>query len=150
MNTFIIIRNIALNADERWSEMAELKKVTKGLQRCISDPNEFGDCNSAECPYKGVNCFTDLMEDALELLKAQEPRVMTLEEATGDGECWFEHKNGACGYADCYMCTGVQAAEIDRIMKAPEYLTLKTYSKTWRCWTSRPTDEQREKVKWDD
>ena len=24
------------------------------------------------------------------------------------------------------------------------------YGVTWRCWTSRPTDEQRGKVKWDD
>ena len=25
----------------------------------------------------------------------------------------------------------------------------KEYGKTWRCWTSRPTDEQREAVKWE-
>ena len=23
------------------------------------------------------------------------------------------------------------------------------YGKSWRCWTSRPTDEQRKAVKWD-
>lgn len=23
------------------------------------------------------------------------------------------------------------------------------YGKTWRCWTSRPTDEQREAAKWE-
>lgn len=25
-----------------------------------------------------------------------------------------------------------------------------SYNKKWRCWTSRPTDEQREAVKWDE
>ena len=27
---------------------------------------------------------------------------------------------------------------------------LKSYGKTWRCWTSLPTDEQREAVKWNE
>lgn len=36
--------------------------------------------------------------------------------------------------------------EFERIdMAAP----LETYNRVWRCWTSRPTDEQREAVKWD-
>lgn len=26
---------------------------------------------------------------------------------------------------------------------------LSYYGKTWRCWTSRPTDEQRKVVKWE-
>ena len=25
-----------------------------------------------------------------------------------------------------------------------------TYNKKWRCWTSRPTDEQRKAVRWDE
>lgn len=27
--------------------------------------------------------------------------------------------------------------------------TAQSYGKTWRCWTARPTDEQRKAVKWD-
>lgn len=27
--------------------------------------------------------------------------------------------------------------------------SIKAYGKTWRCWTARPTDEQRKAVEWD-
>ena len=87
---------------------------------------------------------------AINALKAQEPRVLTLEEATGDDECWFEHASGACGYADCYLCTGAQAVEVWRTsIQHPEYLTWGTYGKKWRCWSSKPTDEQRSGMPWE-
>ena len=60
------------------------EKVIKGLECCTKDECE---C----CPYENV-CFGDdeveifdtLARDALALLKAQEPMVMTLEEVTED------------------------------------------------------------------
>ena len=92
----------------------------------------------------------EAFEMALAALKAQEPKVLTLEEATGDDECWFEHSNGACGYADCYLCTGAQAVEVWRTTeKTPEFLTWETYGKKWRCWSARPTKEQREATPWE-
>ena len=128
--------------------MVDRKKVIKGLECC-------GGISSAyECPYQGSegcdNCQGNVCLDALSLLEAQEPRLLTMEELTGDGECWFEGINGACGYADCYMCTGSQEVEVNRISRKPEYVLWEDFMKKWRCWTSRPTDEQREEVKWDE
>lgn len=91
-----------------------------------------------------------MMLDAIRyLLTAQQPRVLTLEEVTGDGECWIESKNGACGYCDCYLCEGREAVKVWRCMEQqPSYVPWFTYGKVWRCWTARPTDEQREATPW--
>ena len=88
-------------------------------------------------------------KDAIELLKAQEPRVLTLEEALGGEECWVEYSNGGCGYADCYLSYTAKGADIYRTMQHDFNVPLANYGKTWRCWTSRPTDEQMKAVKWE-
>jgi len=91
-----------------------------------------------------------MIEDALALLKAQEPRVMDFDDVVGGDECWLEAINGACGYADCYACTGTGEVQVFRCkFDNPQYIMAGDYLKTWRCWTSRPTDERREAVKWE-
>ena len=82
-----------------------------------------------------------LKREALEMLKEKEPRLLTIEEITGDGECWFEGINGAYGYADCYMCTGSKEVEVNRISMKPEYVSWDDFKKKWRCWSYRPTDD---------
>ena len=50
--------------------MIDREKVIKGLEICTSKP-----CYCTDCPYKS-NCYLDsqeVMEDALSLLKEQEP-----------------------------------------------------------------------------
>lgn len=57
--------------------MADLDKVIKGLECCIlRNPDDHARCS--QCSYES-NCVNRLKMDALELLKAQEHRVMTLE-----------------------------------------------------------------------
>ncbi len=96
-----------------------------------------------------VEIPVDLAKDVLALLKEQEPRLLTIEEITGDGECWFEGINGACGYADFYMCTGSKEVEINRISMRPEYVSWDDFKKKWRCWSARPTEEQRKATPWE-
>ena len=126
--------------------MTNIEKIIKGIELCLSphDP----DCNL--CPYDSIDlrCRAKLCDDIMTLLKEQEPRVLTIEEITGDGECWFEGINGACGYADCYMCTGSKEVELHRISMKPEYVSWDDFGKKWRCWSYRPTDEQRKAVRW--
>lgn len=128
------------------------EKVIKGLFICSGDDP---DCQN--CPYygeygDGFGCETIMQRDALSLLKAQEPRVMTLEEIK-DGEPYW-------------LSTGKEFAVRPVICVCREddarkpYITFKwqfgtfsweaeNYGKTWFCWTSRPTDEQQEGVKWE-
>ena len=92
-------------------------------------------------------------EDALALLREQEPRVMTLEEVKAfDWDyCYLEEERldgkeyrAVCGdYA--LTCITWPCVTSMRIQHGDE-----KYGKKWRCWTHKPTDEQREAVKWDE
>lgn len=53
--------------------MPELDKVINGLKACLKYPDKY------LCSYHG-DCHTELLKDALALLEAQRPRVLTLEE----------------------------------------------------------------------
>ena len=89
-----------------------------------------------------------------ELLKEQEPRVMTLEEVKRSaGETvWAER------WGDSKTIVA-QFAPYDTIDDSFYFFTIgnsvsykvytEDYYKDWRCWTSRPTDEQRKAVKWE-
>ena len=58
--------------------MADREDVIQGLM-CHSDESDVYACD--KCPYYGNRyCGEVLSKDALALLKAQEPRLMTLEE----------------------------------------------------------------------
>ena len=100
--------------------------------------------------FNGVSMLKTLDEarDALELLKEQEPRVLTLEEVLKANPVWFEthglllpaiidHEESKAG--DCVIVFGVFDGS---------YYPINRYNKTWRCWTARPTDEQRERIPW--
>ena len=121
--------------------MTDIEKVIKGLMCCRS-----GRCLS--CPYNdGIddkgNCELKFIDDALALLKSYQPRVLTLEEATEEDECWLECDDGPCGYADCIKW-GKEAIRVGlcwRIM--PIILLCKEYGKKWRCWSSKPADKER-------
>ena len=94
-------------------------------------------------------------QDALALLKAQEPRVMTLEEV--------EHFTYGSPYIietnligseprlmyGLYSYQGIGGNFDFAIADGRKHLFDADYGKTWRCWTSRPTQEQRQAVKWE-
>lgn len=111
------------------------EKVIRGLECCYADENICPDC-PYRCPIDSVsNCFQNLMSDALSLLKAQEPRLLTEADFVnadhyGYMPAWAEEKNG------------------DQFWKIVRVASLGLEKKRLRYWTSRPTDEQREAVKW--
>ena len=129
--------------------------IMDALNRC--EPYVIPDC-CAGCPYNGCwdtkeECITQLHSDAHTLLKAQEPRVISYDEIdnyevlylevldvdTEDGLApWVKTKSGH--WFSPLLCSDAQ----------PE-MTLCTsdeYMRICRCWTSRPTDEQREATPW--
>lgn len=89
---------------------------------------------------------------ALYPVKAQEPRVLTLEEITKTDVVWLE----------CYgICSNLFKAALPKhplnindstwdFQTHPytETMFLAEYGKNWRCWTSKPTDEQRKATPW--
>lgn len=92
------------------------------------------------------------------MLKAQEPRVMCAAEVAACSEgtvLWVEERQG--------VTWNLFPLEIETSSTHPDtgtdYLFFITYhdirkfecgeyNQTWRCWTSRPTDEQREAEPW--
>ena len=86
--------------------------------------------------------------DKAPTIRPDEPRVMTLEETLGGDECWIEGRNGACGYGDALLTDDAERVEFFR-PHTISTLDFYAYGKDWRCWTARPTDEQRKAVKWD-
>ena len=138
--------------------MDKLEKVINGLEcRYANQPDK--DCE--HCAYgmtmgRRWGCdFVGLCGDALELLKGQEPRVMALEEAQGEDFCWYEQRNfGGMLLASAvirHLNTGHGHNQTELEFMGREDRIVRydaDYGKAWRCWTSRPTDEQREKEPW--
>lgn len=93
-------------------------------------------------------CWARTCRDALELLKKQEPRVMTLEETGKADISWLEVKDMnrvmpcRIRYSDGWF--------IKLFEGSPERFAESEYGTELRCWTSRPTGEQRKAVAWDE
>lgn len=139
--------------------MIDREKVIKGLECCMAEK-----ICASKCPYKG-QCddggyyYSKAIEDAISLLKEQEPRVMTLEEVEDalDSVVWvdrplFDNLSNEYALIDSYS-RKLQIVELRYPFYDKDYRERSdyvTYGKTWRCWTSRPTDEQREAIPWKD
>lgn len=80
-------------------------------------------------------------------LKEQEARVMTVDEVRS----WvmidrIDREPIVVELRDRFIAWVIS----DEYYDLPECnLSSEFYGKTWRCWTTRPTDEQRKTVKWE-
>lgn len=151
--------------------MADLQKTIKGL-RCHSEPKFGPDEYFCEtCPYDEATCGLDVPNDALSLLKAQEPRVMALEEVRRCGYHVFielKDKNGAetIGSTDpedlkefksLYSAFWHLHWRRGNVMLEEFYLGIPSnrdyketdkYNATWRCWDKLPPDQLMEVTPW--
>ena len=98
----------------------------------------------------------EMYTDVIALLKAQEPKVMTLEEARAalhnDPVVWVELRDQMLcggihmdGSRDFTMQNGDALDEIDLDNED----AARVYGKRVRCWTHKPTDEQRYAASWE-
>ena len=136
--------------------MPDREKVIKGLEWCM---NEKHDCYREKgCPYENegedIGCKYALHRDALALLKAQEPHVMTLGDLRDIGSVWelntppylWMEINPSYRWTRGFWVAWREIYDmIDGLH--PTY-DADNYGKRWRCWSSRPTDEQREAIPW--
>lgn len=129
--------------------MPDVEKVIKGFECCDND-----DCDN--CPYFRSDdendlgtCKATLHRDAIALLKAQEPRVLGLDEFHRGMAVWLEYVDkedvvlviggSSCGGAKCFITEydlGVSALDSE-------------YGIRWRAWTAKPTIKMQKAVKWD-
>ncbi len=134
--------------------MTDTEKAISLLQQCLD-----------ERPYAAVRVsqIMSCIQEAVELLKEQEPKVLTREELKQFDErpCWFESHGTYMGQKGFwiipYMFTCYETMYyVYPLMQTNDRgdchwseLGLFAYNKAWRCWSSKPTDEQREAVKWE-
>ncbi len=142
------------------------EKVIKGFTCCDGAAVHLGHCQE-DCPYFGESeradkCVEKLHSDALSLLKAQEPRVLQIKEVAFLEIAVFIETNGDLEGkgTDLFLAIPyIYAVSQNMLYGYIAFVDGNTdvydlqaidYGKLWRCWTSRPTDEQRKAVKWDD
>ena len=150
---------------DRWAEggdtveMTKMEKVLHGLSSCGNDYGTPNICEVTECPYRKieVSCVHSLAHDAMmlisELLKAQVPRVLTLDEVKSlpeETDVWLELSKidgtigtatTIAGHGEGGCCSHYDAFKYSDYNKTP-------YG--WRLWTERPSKEQMAEAKWDD
>lgn len=152
---------------------AQFEKVCKGLECCIlRDPDDEPRCDV--CLYEG-KCTNRLKIDALALIRqqaekihelqtkvhelqtVQTARVMTLEEAIEavskkGGFVWIEQKSHPLCDAHVSPSNSIFDCQSRKFKDYGKHFIPKKNSIRfmWRCWTSWPTDEQREDTKWDE
>lgn len=91
-------------------------------------------------------------EEAAEVVRAQEPVVMTLEEVKMlDRDYYYLEAMRSPGkeLREIVGAYGLTCVTWPSITWARQTMGDGGYGKTWRCWTSRPTDEQREAIPWE-
>ena len=134
------------------TEQERREKVIKGLECCGAYDYK---CNV--CPYQDDGgaedgcCSDELKTNALALLKAQEPRVMTLEEAADAEICWIEvrsRRGVEPGKVRIYR-EDDYSAFINRLLPyVNENMPQHEYGEHWRCWNVRPDEKRRAETPW--
>lgn len=139
--------------------MADREKVIDILGACGTD-----DCDN--CPLNGdercsgfVDVPVKVLMDALALLREQEPRVLEFLEISETTTYWMEDNREANQKTTCIPET-IMDIMGDRIFTIPVVKLLNGYApvisknregygKTWRAWTSRPTEQQMRDTPWE-
>lgn len=142
-------------------KMPDREKVIFGL-KCLTNEDPYMSrisCHKKKCPYAETetdNCAPVIWRDALELLKAQEPRVLTLYEIqtlpNGDetnAPVVTEQRVPIGTWDGGSICQWRGAAFVQETAEDHAYYNWDTYGQNWRCWTALPTKKQRTEAKWD-
>jgi len=116
----------------------------------------------ANYPDERYTMLREALDMAMDVLKTQEPRVIDAQELKEylminesgllPHEKWKELEQRAPVYIEFRTPDELQVnwRTVDRLRPwAMESMFWDNYNKDRRCWTSRPTDEQREAVKWE-
>lgn len=136
----------------------DLEKTMEGLDCCTGTAVHLGHCPEG-CPYlaeseRADKCVEKLHHDALELLKAQEPNVMTMEEAARNAYSYYHTPDSVKPvfvqfrdeiYSDEALTPPWRGGVNQRaLLKEPN-----RYGRDFVFWTDRPSAEQMKGVEWD-
>lgn len=159
--------------------MPDRQKVIKGLECCKPAWFTVKNCTDESCPYncyghEFTGCVDHLIDDALELLKEQEPHVLSREEMIeagknhdavyveeGDGRCFWglavegidPPEDKPYNYPGGVLFNVVDADDDmwdgDFYLMCDVYPEVKPHPMGWRAWSAKPAPEQMRAVKWE-
>lgn len=123
--------------------MTDREKVIEHITDCV----RIADC---QINHNWVFVRTEILKDVLAMLKAQEPRVMTIQEVARCSMCWLEDESalvpalfiGMEKRANGKKCDVFLAVEPDND-DCEFWYNIDEYGVTWRCWTSCPDEKRR-------
>ena len=131
--------------------MIDKEKVIKGLEQFKADFKQF-------C---GNRADWERFDAGLALLKEQEPKVLTLEEV--EERMNTNDDYDSVFYAEVRTLTrtsfGVFQLNFDSKdyyvaillgSSFPAWYRKESYGHKWRCWSAKPTNKQRQDVKWNE
>lgn len=125
------------------SEQEKRERIIREFERFVQE-------YSASC----TDYNEEVLAGILAILKEQKPRVMTLEEVKrlGDSDAMYLQTivspNEVCTAIYQPDKSGDDYIRIVSTWKKTGFYVPQDYNRSWRCWTSRPTDEQREATPW--
>lgn len=125
--------------------MDKRKKVIKGLECCRGYCDEDTGCPFDE--FEPFDCQEQLHADAIALLKAQEPRLLTKQDfennpdldSGGRMPVWIEYRRDDEEWAEYWDDTDDEWALVYQY---------NFESESYRCWNKKPTREQMEATPW--
>lgn len=128
-------------------EILDLRRMLKEkCEEIITDKKLAYEFYCRMCEIEEDDRFT-IVDDS------QEARILDLDELEDwDNAVWFEDKDEQ----DCYivLIANVSTYDASFVNVEPGKFTRldwlrEFYKKEWRCWTARPTDEQRMNTPWE-
>lgn len=137
--------------------MADREKVIKALRACYSADVKWCQARvKGQCDYNVAYCRMALFKDAAELLEAQEPRVLREGEVCDNRRrgtpMWLERHGTQEEHSGLWVFPISFNHWCDVMIFIPSsgekqlVLSVFKYGKEWRCWTSRPTDAQKDAI----
>ena len=129
--------------------MTNLNKVKFALENCMKFRCDI-------CPYADKNgafgtCYEKMLHDTLDVIKEQEPRVMTLEELQAIETPWNRNTppylfvEGRSPTEARWMCWGF----MHDFVRLPGTIGVQNYGSKWRVWNLKPTPEQMRETPWE-
>lgn len=129
-------------------------KITATMKLVVT--GEFYDDEASEETLR--YCIEQDLEDAgfdvdVSMLKEQEPRVLTLDEAVDGNQCYYVEfrYHLDCGWVKCDFDKMYLNGEVAMLFLRDKtfYQQREHYGKLWRLWNKQPTYEQKMEAKWE-
>lgn len=133
--------------------MMDLNDTIRAFRCCVQIPPDCANCPE-QGPGFGIECKNDVKVSVFHWLKAQEPRVLSVDDlkaVSGTTATVFVEERRGMRYSEMAFVYIERVYGEDVMFHGQKSIfghVVKEYGKTWRCWTLEPTKKQMEEMAW--